>query len=619
MSHKLEKVNGNWNAYVYIPDNIGSKKVSAKVFFPGLGQIGTNAAKLLEYGPNKFINTGWKPDFIVISAQPPSNGWIPAGEVDKVITDILAKYPIDPSKIDLTGLSAGGYAVTNYVFSNQKYADRVRSIIPLSAPEPDASVDTGLTYIKKANTGYYGICGDQDAAYGGSRGQLALYNKVKTTGVPNKFITVPGVGHSGSLWNKYYDPNQSDIYSWSEALSSGPVEPQPEVPKQVQITPDASGSVYTDISEYGAIPGDTLVLKGTYTSIALWNLKGTKEKPYIFLIDGVVEVKGNPAYLFNIKDSSYFKFTYKDTNSKLILNGDNGKTTGPGLSINKSNNFSIEKVEITGTSVGIMIKTDPSFTEYEGNGFSYENIDIINNYIHDINGEGTYIGYNGSGEVEVKDTSGNTKKVYAHRMKNVRILDNRFHRTGWDGLQITCGDNVLIQNNDIDVYGIKKIGWQDTGMLVAGNNVKIIANKVRNGNGTALSASLNGNSIVSDNEFGNISDRNVDGVYINGNQIYTYTKFTPTIDNNKFYNIGRNGLVITGTYVAPGFIADNTFEKVEGNIIEDSSKSTQTNNKRIDTPTEPEEPECPPCPECPKEIYPVAILMSDGSQLKIIK
>src|SRR5579859_4405680 len=76
-------ING-WNAYVHLPDDYnttGSQKYPAIIFFPGTGEVGTNASLLLNYGPSHFIASGWdgkvtlngvtyKP--IIISLQPPA-------------------------------------------------------------------------------------------------------------------------------------------------------------------------------------------------------------------------------------------------------------------------------------------------------------------------------------------------------------------------------------------------------------------------------------------------------------------------------------------------------------------------------------------------------------------
>lgn len=92
----LIKIDG-WNAYVHLPANYNSTTSTYPtiIFFPGVGEVGTNAALVINNGPGAYIKQGWNGnvivdgstvEFIVISLQPP------------------AQYPIDrPVKYNLLG------------------------------------------------------------------------------------------------------------------------------------------------------------------------------------------------------------------------------------------------------------------------------------------------------------------------------------------------------------------------------------------------------------------------------------------------------------------------------------------------------------------------------------
>src|SRR5262249_52021604 len=79
----LTTING-WNAYVHLPDDYastGSQKYPLIIFFPGTGEVGTNASLVLNYGPGHFIASGWNGNVVVngvtvkpiiISLQPPA-------------------------------------------------------------------------------------------------------------------------------------------------------------------------------------------------------------------------------------------------------------------------------------------------------------------------------------------------------------------------------------------------------------------------------------------------------------------------------------------------------------------------------------------------------------------
>src|ERR1700745_2487950 len=55
----LIQVNG-WNAYVHLPsDYTTSKTYPTIIFFPGAGEIGSNASLVIANGPGAYITQGW--------------------------------------------------------------------------------------------------------------------------------------------------------------------------------------------------------------------------------------------------------------------------------------------------------------------------------------------------------------------------------------------------------------------------------------------------------------------------------------------------------------------------------------------------------------------------------
>src|SRR5580700_2793021 len=106
----LISVNG-WNAYVHLPNDYatsGNKLYPTIIFFPGTGEVGTNAASLLTYGPGNFLASGWNGQItingttvnpIIISLQPPAV--YPAiAVVDAQIQSLKAEYRIDPNRLN---------------------------------------------------------------------------------------------------------------------------------------------------------------------------------------------------------------------------------------------------------------------------------------------------------------------------------------------------------------------------------------------------------------------------------------------------------------------------------------------------------------------------------------
>src|SRR4051794_17275545 len=100
----LTQING-WNAYIHLPAdyNSTSKSFPTIIFFPGIGEIGTNAGLVIQNGPGAYITQGWNGnvvidantvEFIVISLQPPT-GYPIESEMNMRIQTLKSLYRID--------------------------------------------------------------------------------------------------------------------------------------------------------------------------------------------------------------------------------------------------------------------------------------------------------------------------------------------------------------------------------------------------------------------------------------------------------------------------------------------------------------------------------------------
>lgn len=104
-----------WNAVVHLPASYTAnptKKYPTIIFFPGLGEVGTDVNKLRANGPSAYIDGGWNGitngvEFIVISLQP-SSAYPGRDAVEARLKLLKAQYRIDVTNVFLTGLSHGG-------------------------------------------------------------------------------------------------------------------------------------------------------------------------------------------------------------------------------------------------------------------------------------------------------------------------------------------------------------------------------------------------------------------------------------------------------------------------------------------------------------------------------
>lgn len=125
----------------YEPREAGSERYPLLVFLHGVGEVGETVSSLsaLErHGPLMMIAEGtWDREWVVVSPQ------APVGTGVDVVRDVLewaiAHLPVDPARVFLTGLSAGGYGVLNYLIDYD--ADPLVAKAAVGAAAVDGTAD----------------------------------------------------------------------------------------------------------------------------------------------------------------------------------------------------------------------------------------------------------------------------------------------------------------------------------------------------------------------------------------------------------------------------------------------------------------------------------------------
>ncbi|UII19712.1 PKD domain-containing protein [Fulvivirga ligni] len=214
------------------------------LFWHGYGEKGDGSASQLDrvkrHGPPALIENGsWQNvsnniPFIVISPQN-SNGFASPALNDDMIDYIIEHYKADPNRIYMTGLSAGGMSVWNYI---NQYQDKVAAVVPI-AGNGNATRDNACSY---SHIPVWAFHGDADGTVypGGSINPVNSINNCNP--VERARVTIyNGVGHDSwsrtynlSGMNNYsdqYDPYNENIYEWMMAhslnSSNAPQEPAP--------------------------------------------------------------------------------------------------------------------------------------------------------------------------------------------------------------------------------------------------------------------------------------------------------------------------------------------------------------------------------------------------------
>jgi pimeloyl-ACP methyl ester carboxylesterase len=132
-SQHLEKKHTKEIRYLfYLPENYG-KDTTLRwpliLFLHGGGERGNNLERVKGNGVPKFIASGKKLPFIVVSPQVASGGMWNPDLVVWLLKDIIKNYKVDEERIYLTGLSIGGLGTWE---TAEKYPELFAAIAPVS-------------------------------------------------------------------------------------------------------------------------------------------------------------------------------------------------------------------------------------------------------------------------------------------------------------------------------------------------------------------------------------------------------------------------------------------------------------------------------------------------------
>lgn len=240
---------GSYNAIEYTPDSV-SGKLPVFIEIPGAGECGTDPTLLYKYGGLNFVkNSGWKPNFMIIGAQP-VNSWPPAATEAPIfmrtILDAVVKMPnVDTTKIYLTGYSNGSATVMHYMqYELDAYYHPIAAVIPMSMnmfalggnyyanPKTDFLTGNDLRFLK---TAVWALCGNYDDFRETETHFVDLVNKKGGTAIYSEWpYGSPTQKHGG--WNTPYDPNYKNptsIWDWAlqySTVAAPVVIPPPVVP-----------------------------------------------------------------------------------------------------------------------------------------------------------------------------------------------------------------------------------------------------------------------------------------------------------------------------------------------------------------------------------------------------
>lgn len=309
-----------------------------------------------------------------------------------------------------------------------------------------------------------------------------------------------------------------------------------------------------DGRKLGVQPGQVVGLEaGARGRLVLVNFHGEPGKPVVIVNHGgKVTIAGDgPDPAVRIGRSAHFEFR-GDGDAVFPYGIEITRAGSQGLEVTDlSTDYELCHLLISGAGyAGIMAKTDPRCDRTANRGhFTQRNVRIHHNHIHDVGGEGMYVGssfYTGT-------TATGCGEIFPHDLTGLRIHDNLIERAGREGIQVGCATaDCEIQRNTILDPGRRRLEHQDGGLqLSPGTTGRLEGNLITNAPGNGIVLLGLGDNLVSNNIVVNAG----------GHGIFCDNRNNPA-DPAIGTRAGSFVRILNNTIVNPGRFAFRTFNEL---------------------------------------------------------
>lgn len=356
-----------------------------------------------------------------------------------------------------------------------------------------------------------------------------------------------------------------------------------------QHTPNLAEKTTLDGSRIKHRPGDTFKLKsGNRGSLTIRNFEGTADKPITFINDGGVatfDSRKSGGAALNIIGCKHIRVTGSgDAEHRYGIRAACGKKGPHAINvIDRSSSIEIDHIEVFGAGfAGFNVKDEPSVErKTTRDQFTMRNISLHDNYVHDVTGEGFYIGHTFYFGYDPKKTG---NPIMPHLINGLRVYNNICQNTGCEGIQVgSTTEDCEIFNNTIINSGISPFAkYQDNGLQIGvGTQAKVYNNMIKQCPSNGLVVFGHGDVVIENNL---IVEPGKNGMYINTKDGESYI-----ISNNTFERPSNDGVLIGNWKKPPAtveleknlFVLKNT--KSEGIVNQNKQAKLKQKGNRTTT------------------------------------
>ena len=183
------------------------------IFLHGMGQRGTDLAKVHLHGPPHLVDQGRTFPFILISPQCPEDEWWNLSGIEAFIAAMVEKYRVDPDRVYLTGMSMGGYGVWSLAL---RHPERYAAIAPIcGGGEPKWAA-------RLRDLPVWAFHGAKDHTVP-PKDSREMIDAITAAGGHPRLTLYPDAGHDA--WTATYA--NDELYTWLLAQRRHPVIPPP--------------------------------------------------------------------------------------------------------------------------------------------------------------------------------------------------------------------------------------------------------------------------------------------------------------------------------------------------------------------------------------------------------